>query len=245
MANVENSPKIHIIFGASSGIAQAFINTLLEQDDACLVYAISRQKQQVHNTRLKWFVSNYQTEQLDEILKHEFSAYSNLSSATIFNGQLHLQDQMPEKQLKSLTTDYALALYQSNVLTPVACIQTLQPYLNKKSDCVITCLSARIGSISDNQLGGWYSYRASKAALNMMLKTFSIELKRNSPNSTVLLFHPGTTNTPLSKPFQGKNLKYPLFSGDFVAQRLNQVILKLDKTQPISYLDWQGHTIKW
>jgi NAD(P)-dependent dehydrogenase (short-subunit alcohol dehydrogenase family) len=118
--------------------------------------------------------------------------------------------------------------------------------LLKRSDkCVITALSARVGSIEDNGLGGWYSYRSSKSALNMMMKSLAIELKRQSPQSTVLLFHPGTTNTPLSKPFQKNVPAGKLFTPEFVAECLYNQIAESNSNDLINYRDWQGQSIQW
>ena len=105
--------------------------------------------------------------------------------------------------------------------------------------------SARVGSISDNRLGGWYSYRASKAALNMMIKTAAIELARRAKNIKLIAFHPGTTDTPLSKPFQKNVPENKLFSAEFVAKQLLDIVENTPIDQSPSYLDWQGETINW
>ena len=94
-------------------------------------------------------------------------------------------------------------------------------------------------------LGGWYSYRASKAALNMMLKTATIELARRAKNIKIIAFHPGTTDTPLSKPFQKNVPANKLFSSDFVAQQLLQIVEESVIDGELSYLDWQGEAINW
>ncbi|WP_312845184.1 hypothetical protein [Vreelandella populi] len=110
---------------------------------------------------------------------------------------------------------------------------------------MIASLSARVGSIADNNLGGWYSYRASKAAHNMLLKTAAIELKRLNPTSIVLCLHPGTTDTPLSKPFQARVPSEKLFTPDFTAGQLLAVINKRTPEDSGSFWDWAGKRIEW
>ena len=124
-------------------------------------------------------------------------------------------------------------------------IQKLTPVLTGKSPCTFVLFSARVGSISDNRLGGWYSYRASKAALNMMVKTAAIELARRAKNIKLIAFHPGTTDTPLSKPFQKNVPESKLFSAEFVAKQLLEIVEKTPHDQMASYLDWQGEKINW
>lgn len=107
---------------------------------------------------------------------------------------------------------------------------------------IIASLSARVGSIEDNRLGGWYSYRASKAAHNMLLKTASIELKRLNKQSVVLCLHPGTTDTSLS---QARVPDEKLFTSLFVAEQLLAVIAQPTPDDSGSFWDWNGQPIEW
>jgi NAD(P)-dependent dehydrogenase (short-subunit alcohol dehydrogenase family) len=112
----------------------------------------------------------------------------------------------------------------------------------------ICVLSARVGSISDNRLGGWYGYRSTKAALNMMVKCAGIELKRKHKDWQLVLFHPGTTDTPLSEPFQQNVAAKKLFSAKQTAHYLHQVLQQMrlrQQTEAVDYVDWQGKTIPW
>jgi len=104
-------------------------------------------------------------------------------------------------------------------------------------------LSARVGSISDNRLGGWYSYRASKAALNMMLKTLAIEHGRRHKKSVVIGLHPGTVDTQLSRPFQVNVPEEKLFSADFSAARLLDVVEKVMPDESGKIFAWDGQEI--
>ena len=155
---------------------------------------------------------------------------------------------MPEKKLEEINSDYFMQLLHSNTLVPLLCLQSIVPLLNHKTHCTITALSARVGSINDNKLGGWYTYRASKSALNMLFKTAAIELARRAKNTKLILFHPGTTDTQLSKPFQKNVPADKLFTPDFVAQQLFKFTYEnpqLELNGEPAYLDWQGNTIKW
>ena len=105
--------------------------------------------------------------------------------------------------------------------------------------------SARIGSIQDNGKGGWYAYRASKAALNMLMITASIEFRRESAKNSFLLFHPGTTDTYLSQPFQKRMADSAIFQTDFVAKQLIMILDNLVYDGEIKFADWKGETIAW
>ena len=106
-------------------------------------------------------------------------------------------------------------------------------------------LSARVGSIGDNGLGGWYSYRGSKAALNMMLRCAALETRRVNPAAKILAYHPGTVDTPLSEPFQTNVAPEKLFSPVRAAEALDTVLSSLEADGELSYLDWRGETIPW
>ena len=97
----------------------------------------------------------------------------------------------------------------------------------------------------DNERGGWYAYRASKAALNMLMKTAALEYRRETTLVRFLLFHPGTTNTPLSKPFQKNISPEKLFTPEYVADRLMRIQSELSSEASIQFLDWQGEQVEW
>jgi NAD(P)-dependent dehydrogenase (short-subunit alcohol dehydrogenase family) len=130
-------------------------------------------------------------------------------------------------------------IFAVNAFGPVLLAQALMPWLKQRRRVVFASLSARVGSIADNRLGGWYSYRASKAAQNQLLKTLSIELARRNPGAIVLALHPGTTDTGLSRPFQANVSQEKLFTPDFVAERL----LHLMTHRPLSGMGWTSHRL--
>lgn len=170
-----------------------------------------------------------------------------LGRVVICNGRLHDNPIWPEKRLEELTSEAMQALFTSNAAVPLQWLQALLPAAKGKQPCVIAALSARIGSIGDNGLGGWYSYRMSKAALNMGLQTAAIEYGRRAKNARLLAFHPGTTDSALSAPFQASVPPEKLFSPDFVAQQLLRAMTEAESQPPgaARFVDWQGKTIPW
>ena len=241
--------SLHIVIGASSKIAIAFINRLTEQNPDDLVVSFSQNTLNFDSENIHHFTTNYSDESISDSVSTFQTAYSSesvrIKTITFFNGQLHSDLHGPEKSIRQFDPAYAQSLFNSNVITPMLWLKHLVKLLKRQDNCVVTALSARVGSIEDNGLGGWYSYRSSKSALNMMMKSFAIELKRQSPQSTVLLFHPGTTDTPLSKPFQKNVPAGKLFKPEFVAECLYNQIVESNNTDLITYLDWQGQSIKW
>jgi NAD(P)-dependent dehydrogenase (short-subunit alcohol dehydrogenase family) len=241
-----------LIIGANSAIAQAIAteHSGLSNSDIILVSrgfsdsALSTY-QNLPNARLIT-VEDYSAKSI-ELAVTQIQAESTLPITNVFmcNGILHSETIQPEKRLEDFDPESFNQVISANALTPMLWLQKLVPILAGKIRCNIIVFSARVGSISENQLGGWYSYRASKAALNMMLKTVSIELSRRAKNIKVIVFHPGTTDTELSKPFQKNVPKGKLFTCEFVAQQLLEVVKGQELDQTASFLDWKGETINW
>ncbi|MBC7502887.1 MAG: SDR family NAD(P)-dependent oxidoreductase [Herminiimonas sp.] len=160
-------------------------------------------------------------------------------------GMLHTPTRGPEKTLAQLTLAGLQQSFSVNAFGPILLAKALMPLLRHAEPVVFASLSARVGSITDNRLGGWYSYRAAKAAQNQLLKTLSIELTRLNRRSTVLALHPGTTDTALSKPFQGNVRDDALFAPIFAAQRLLDVIAQRGPGQTGGFYAWDGTSIDW
>ena len=132
-----------------------------------------------------------------------------------------------------------------NSVIPMLWLKALFPLVKGQSICVISVFSARIGSIGDNHSGGWYSYRASKAALNMLLKTAAIEYSRRAKNVKIIAFHPGTTDTYLSKPFHGTIKPENLFTTEFVTEHLVNIMNNQTTDGQLSFIDWENKEIVW
>ena len=237
-----------LIVGANSSIAKAIakeIKTGLvlisrSLDQADVTYS------ELNDNNIYITINDYEPESIKQaIALIPRNEKKPITRVFICNGILHTDKIKPEKRMEELDTASFNLVMKANALTPMLWIQQLTPLMRSKSPCKLVVFSARVGSISDNRLGGWYSYRASKAALNMMLKNTAIEFSRRSKNIKVIVFHPGTTDTALSKPFQKNVSPQQLFTSEFVAQQLLTIIETIALDQSASYLDWLGKTISW
>jgi len=156
-------------------------------------------------------------------------------------GVLHSEHWMPEKKLDDLNAEQLQTLMQTNAIGPGLTIKHFSKLLDPAGSVMAT-LSAKVGSIEDNRLGGWFSYRASKAALNMLIKTASIEFARTKPNTALVALHPGTVNSRLSKPFKGEQIGRPAVDA---ASDMLTVLLSLQKTDSGSFLSYSGEKLPW
>ena len=156
-------------------------------------------------------------------------------------GILHTEQWMPEKKLDELNEDQLTKLMQINAIGPALTLKYFSKLLDPSAS-IMAVLSAKVGSIEDNRLGGWYSYRASKAALNMLIKTAAIEFSRTKPNTTLVALHPGTVNSRLSKPFRGEQIGRPAMDA---AQDLLRVIYSLKNEDSGSFISYAGERLPW
>lgn len=185
-----------LVIGASGGIGAAFLK-LLEAEQQCgQVIGLHRSSQPA---------IDFDDESSIADAAQQLQAYAPFHLIINAAGLLHTDDWMPEKKLGDLNFAQMQKTFQINTFGPALMLRYFTPLLDKQRG-VIAMLSAKVGSIGDNQLGGWYSYRASKAALNMLVKTASIELKRSHPNTVCVALHPSTVNTALSRPFRGEQI---------------------------------------
>ena len=160
-------------------------------------------------------------------------------------GVLHGPDLQPEKRLSQVTQASLATSFGLNAFGPILLAQAIESLLPRDQPFHFASLSARVGSIGDNSLGGWYSYRASKAAQNQLLRTLAIEWKRRLPLGCVSLLHPGTTATELSRPFQAGVAPGQLFSPARSANHLLDVLEGLGEDQSGHFWAWDGSAIPW
>lgn len=239
-----------LIIGAGSSIAQALVTELLASTPEVNITIVSRNlsayKQMNSSNLRKMLIENYQQTNIEKTASAIMQdSEQTFSQVYLCNGLLHNEVISPEKRIEEFCPESFLATLTVNALTPLLWIKALTPLFSSKSECKLVVFSARVGSIEDNKLGGWYSYRASKAALNMMLKNVAIEFSRRAKNTKVIAFHPGTTDTALSKPFHKNVPEGKLFTTKFVAKQLLEITAAQAFDQQISFLDWQGKTVKW
>lgn len=241
----KSNTKLNVVIGASSAIANSLIEQLTANGEQ--VIAVSRSMLSHENLRLTQLQCDNSEASIKAVCSHIASHQDikSLQRVIICNGLLHNEHFAPEKRLEQINQLQLQASFHANSIIPALWMQHLLPALQQSAACHLCCLSARVGSISDNRLGGWYSYRASKAALNMLVKTFAIEYARRAKSVKLVAFHPGTTDTPLSQPFQKNVSPEALFTPAFVAEQLLANLAKLPADQQASYIDWQGKNIDW
>ena len=161
----------------------------------------------------------------------------------ITTGMLHDSEQGPEKSWRDLDADRLARSFAINAIAPALVIRALIPLMTRKERAEIAVLSARVGSITDNRSGGWHGYRASKAALNQLIKTLAIELARTHPELVCVALHPGTVDTGMSRPFQGGVAPEKLFAPDFSARAMLGVLSQLTPAQSGLHFAWNGTEI--
>ena len=249
MVDKTGSSGVALIVGASGGIGRAVVEHYLASTQCAQVVAVSRSPQPqelaCHGARLRWLVCDSSQAAIEQALGSMGDVSRQLSRIIICNGILHSETVAPEKSLFKLDQAAMQEVLHANTVVPALWVAALSGVLRGGVDCVIAVLSARVGSISDNRLGGWYSYRASKAALNMVLKSAAIEYARRLPQVKLVAFHPGTTDTGLSKPFQRGVAPGSLFTPAFVAGKLAALLDQVVPDAQLSYLAWDGSSIEW
>ncbi len=161
----------------------------------------------------------------------------------VASGFLHGAAGQPERSWTQLDADYLSEVFRINAIGPALVMKHFLPLLPRQGRCAAGFVSAKVGSIGDNALGGWYGYRAAKAALNQLVKTAAIELKRRNPQALCVALHPGTVDTALSKPFAKAGLK--LRSPEVAAKELLAVLSDLEPQKTGTLLDYQGNTLPW
>lgn len=171
---------------------------------------------------------------------------NHISPSMVFvaTGLLHDGKQGPEKSLRQLDSDWLMQNYQINAVGPALIAKYFLPLMDRREAIRFAVLSARVGSISDNRLGGWYGYRASKAALNMMIRNLSIEWSRKNDRSIIVALHPGTVDTALSQPFQGNVPAAKLFESGRAARQLLDVLDALKPDDSGKIFAWDGTEIQ-
>lgn len=250
-------PESALIVGASGGIGFAMAEHLASVPDVQMLVLCARQTQSgplLHlQSRLNGagrhcllvdvdITDEASLSRLTDRLKNQLQTLDLIINTA---GLLHAESVAPEKMLEQISLRAMQQVFAVNAYGPILLAQALMPWMKTRRRVVFASLSARVGSIGDNRLGGWYSYRAAKAAQNQLLKTLSIELARRNPESIVLALHPGTTDTSLSRPFQANVAQEKLFTPAFVAERLLQVMMSATASDTGHFLAWDGQPIPW
>ena len=160
-------------------------------------------------------------------------------------GTLHDDIVKPEKSMKQLSHDSLTHYFYVNSVLPMLCIKYFHKLLGKQSPCTFACLSAMVGSTQDNRLGGWYGYRASKAALNSLIKTSAIEVSRTHKKACLMAIHPGTTIGSLSAPFAKNISTNKYYTPNQSAKRIVDVMESRSSNDSGKFYNWDGQTLEW
>ncbi|MGL5047084.1 MAG: SDR family oxidoreductase [Shewanella sp.] len=232
-----------LILGGSGGIGQALVTHIQTNYPNAMIHATYRHHPPKHAQ------DSVQWHPLDVTCEPEIKKLSETLTQLdwIINcvGILHRQDKGPEKNLQSVDVGFFQHNIALNTLPSIMLAKYFATALTQSHSARFVVISAKVGSITDNRLGGWYSYRASKAALNMLLKTLSIEWQRTMKHCVVLSLHPGTTDTPLSQPFQQAVPKDKLLTPHYVASCLLPIIANATPTQTGRFFAYDGTEIPW
>ncbi|MGF1498536.1 MAG: SDR family NAD(P)-dependent oxidoreductase [Elainellaceae cyanobacterium] len=244
-----------LVAGANRGIGLAFVNALLRDPTVKTIYATYRDQnsaaallalQEQQGDRLVCLPLELTQEEQIAAAVHQIQVRTG-TLHWVMNcvGFLHDGDIQPEKSLRQLDFEHLTRYFQVNSISAVLLAKHLLPVLKHGDRSVFATLSAKIGSIGDNRLGGWYGYRASKAALNMFMHTVAIEYSRKSPKTIVVTLHPGTTDTRLSQPFQKNVPPEKLFSTDRTVAQLLSVLGTLTDKDSGQFFSWDGSRLPW
>ena len=230
-----------LIAGASGGIGKEFTKLYCDDPNVEKVIALSTKMNNIDNPKIQSIEVDYSREEtfdnLNDVLQLE-----SISTIIIATGILHTDQIKPEKSIVGLDLVTLQKVFQVNVFGPTLLVKKLLPLIKKSKGVKIVFLSARVGSISDNSLGGWHSYRSSKSALNMMISNLSIELQRIDKAHVVIGVHPGTVQSQLSEPFL-KNVKHSIFSPKESVGLLSKVISDIDQKDSGKCFDFSGKII--
>lgn len=223
-----------LVFGASGGIGHALVDQLRRSAAFVQVVTFDRNSEPA--------VDLQDEASLARAAKHA-SDVGDIRLVIDATGFLHDAIQQPEKTWREIEPIKLARSFALNSVGPALIMKHVLPRLPRRGKSVFATLSARVGSIGDNQIGGWYSYRASKAALNQFVRTAAIELRRQSSDSICVALHPGTVDTPLSAPFRKHGLD--IQSPSTAAERLLKVINQLRPDDSGGFLDYKGETVPW
>ena len=232
-----------VIAGGSGGIGGAFVEVLARRPGVDKIIATSnRHSSALDHPKVTWHRLDLTDEDAIGDWAAEVDEIDWLINAA---GILHTRVQGPEKSIRQVDPAFFLENMSINALPPLLLAKHLHGKFRHGRPAVFATVSAKVGSIEDNRLGGWFSYRASKAALNMGNKTLAIEWRRTLPNVAVVALHPGTTDTALSKPFQRHVPHGQLFTPEYSVNCMLSVLENLKPAHSGDFLAFDGERLPW
>lgn len=220
--------KRTLVIGATGGIGGALVKALEHRGD--LVVALSRSRDGLDVT---------DEASIEGVLGRFAPGFDHVIVTT---GALEIAGRGPEKSLREISAGAMSEQFALNCIGPALVLKHAVRLLARERRSVFAALSARVGSIGDNGLGGWYAYRSAKAALNQVLRTGAIELTRTHPLSICVAVHPGTVRTRLTEPYLYRN---PSVTPEEAADNILRVIDGLTLTDTGGFFDWRGEAVPW
>jgi NAD(P)-dependent dehydrogenase (short-subunit alcohol dehydrogenase family) len=241
-------PMTAIVLGARGGLGASFARALTSSAGVSRVLTTSRDAQwceaEAAPTERRLHVDLTSEADLVMLTEH-ISEDAPLQLVLNCTGLLHGDSIQPERTWRELDLEQMRRVFDVNALGVALLVKHLVPRMPRQGRSIFASVSARVASIGDNRLGGWYSYRASKAAQNMILKTASIEAARTHPDLVIAALHPGTVDTELSKPFTRRLGPDRLFTPDYSRERLSEVMSGLTPKDSGGLFAWDGAPIPW
>lgn len=239
-----------LIIGASGGIGLGFVKILQQYPQINQIYATYRRRESAVNLltipQVKCLPMDLTREQeISQVIATILNEIKQLHLVINCVGILHDEKMQPEKSLAQVNTENLLSYFQVNSIGSLLLAKHLLPLFKHEQSSIFASISAKVGSIGDNKLGGWYGYRASKAALNMFMRTSAIEYSRKSPKTIIVSLHPGTTDTQISKPFQKNVPPEKLFTVDRTVNQLLTVINNLTIADSGEFFSYDGTKLPW
>jgi NAD(P)-dependent dehydrogenase (short-subunit alcohol dehydrogenase family) len=230
-----------MVAGAGSGIGAALVDRL--RQDGQRVLALVRRPVSSVDPDVEWLDVDLARGGVDRVGARLAALDGGLTTLVIAIGALAQAGRAPEKSLAQVEPEPLLDAYRANAVVPLAVLRACAPWLDGERQTVVCVLSARVGSVGDNHLGGWYAYRMAKAALNMGVRTAAIELGRRRNPPIVFAVHPGTTRTPLSNRFL-RGGRAAATAAE-TADRLATLLRVVDRRAHGQLLDWDGTVLPW
>lgn len=233
----------NVIIGGSGGIGQTFVRILAERDNVeSVVATYHRTRPDFNHPKVSWHPLDITDDSAIHAWVQQLGEIDWLINAA---GLLHNEDCRPEKSIRQLDPEFFLQNIRTNALPMLLLARHLQTHFKHRRPARFATVSARVGSIEDNRLGGWYSYRVSKAALNMGIKTLAIEWQRTLPHVVVAALHPGTTDTALSRPFQKNVPEDQLFTPEYSVSCMLKVLDRLTPADTGKFWAFDGELLPW
>ena len=233
-----------VIIGATGGIGRALTDALANRSNISRLHALSRTPLAHEHPRVVASTIDILDEPSIAAAAARIAESGAPNLVIVASGILSAgTDLQPEKSYRHQSQNAFERIFAVNTIGPALVAKHFLPIMPRQGRAVFAVLSARVGSISDNRLGGWHAYRASKAALNMLVRNFSIEQSRRNPDFISVSLHPGTVDTNLSAPFQGNVPNDQLFSPQQSAAHLLDVIESLTPASSGKAFDWAGEEI--